>query len=197
MVAKTREKLIEVARQLFIHKGVENTTISDIANASDKGRRTIYTYFKNKKEIYAAVIDRESDKIVSELRKIVDADCSYADKLRRFLNLRLAQSRLTDISAYSSIKSLITFEGRRTTKIRRLAYEKENAILERILGEGVAAGEFRAARCHMLNRFLLQLIQATDTVTQSDEILRPSAETYEALIDFIISDITAKAPVEQ
>lgn len=41
MVAKTREKLIEVARQLFIHKGVENTTISDIANASDKGRRTI------------------------------------------------------------------------------------------------------------------------------------------------------------
>ena len=194
MVAKTREKLIEVARQLFIHKGVENTTISDIANASDKGRRTIYTYFKNKKEIYAAVIDRESDKIVSELRTIVDSDSTCAEKLRRFLHLRLAQSRLTDMSAYSSIKSLITFEGRRTTKIRRLAYEKENTILEQILSEGVAKGEFCAARCVMLNKFLLQMIQSTDAVPPSDEILRPSADTYAALIDFIVTDITAKIP---
>ena len=51
MVLKTREKLIEVARQLFVNKGIENTTMNDIANASDKGRRTIYTYFKNKKEV--------------------------------------------------------------------------------------------------------------------------------------------------
>ena len=64
MVLKTREKLIEVARQLFAHKGVENTTMNDIAAASDKGRRTIYTYFKNKREIYNAVIERESDNIV-------------------------------------------------------------------------------------------------------------------------------------
>ena len=46
MASKTREKLIEVARQLFAHKGIENTTMSDIATASEKGRRTIYTYFK-------------------------------------------------------------------------------------------------------------------------------------------------------
>ncbi|WP_304467832.1 TetR family transcriptional regulator, partial [uncultured Muribaculum sp.] len=44
MAIKTREKLIEVARQLFARKGIENTTMNDIANASEKGRRTIYTY---------------------------------------------------------------------------------------------------------------------------------------------------------
>ena len=33
MVIKTRDKLIEVARQLFANKGVENTTMNDIANA--------------------------------------------------------------------------------------------------------------------------------------------------------------------
>ena len=51
MVLKTRDKLIEVARQLFAQKGEENTTMNDIAVASEKGRRTVYTYFKNKKEI--------------------------------------------------------------------------------------------------------------------------------------------------
>ena len=68
MVSKTRDKFIEVARQLFARKGVENTTMNDIASASDKGRRTIYTYFKNKHDIYNAVVESESDKILINLR---------------------------------------------------------------------------------------------------------------------------------
>ena len=40
MVSKTRDRLIEVARQLFARKGVENTTMLDIAAASDRGRST-------------------------------------------------------------------------------------------------------------------------------------------------------------
>ena len=56
MVKKTRDRFIEVARSLFARKGVENTTMNDIATASDKGRRTIYTYFKSKREIFNAVI---------------------------------------------------------------------------------------------------------------------------------------------
>ena len=78
MVNKTRDKLIEVARQLFVHKGIENTTMNDIANASDKGRRTIYTYFKNKREIYNAVVDRESEHLVARLRRVVESTSRHA-----------------------------------------------------------------------------------------------------------------------
>lgn len=80
MVLKTREKLIDVARQLFAHKGIENTTMSDIANASDKGRRTIYTYFKNKREIYNAVIEKESEQLVARLRNVTTAEMSPVEK---------------------------------------------------------------------------------------------------------------------
>ena len=41
-VLKTRAKLVDVARQLFAKKGVEATTMNDIAVASKKGRRTLY-----------------------------------------------------------------------------------------------------------------------------------------------------------
>ena len=40
---KTREKLVDVARQLFAKQGLEDTTMNDIAVASGKGRRTLYT----------------------------------------------------------------------------------------------------------------------------------------------------------
>ena len=42
-MSKTREMLVDVARQLFAKSGLENTTMNDIAVASRKGRRTLYT----------------------------------------------------------------------------------------------------------------------------------------------------------
>ena len=47
-VSKTRQKLVDVARQLFAKNGIANTTMNDIAVASGKGRRTLYTYFSRK-----------------------------------------------------------------------------------------------------------------------------------------------------
>lgn len=58
-VLKTRAQLVDVARQLFAKKGVEDTTMNDIAVASKKGRRTLYTYFKSKEQIYQAVVESE------------------------------------------------------------------------------------------------------------------------------------------
>ena len=54
-ISKTRQKLVDVARQLFAKNGLENTTMNDIAIQSGKGRRTLYTYFKSKEEIYYAI----------------------------------------------------------------------------------------------------------------------------------------------
>ena len=58
-VSKTRAKLVDVARQLFAKNGVDDTTMNDIAVASKKGRRTLYTYFKSKEDIYMAVVESE------------------------------------------------------------------------------------------------------------------------------------------
>ena len=87
MVMKTRDKFIEVARQLFARKGVENTTMNDIAAASDKGRRTIYTYFKSKRDIFNAVIESETDQILSKLRHIVSMPSSPEEKNPRLYRL--------------------------------------------------------------------------------------------------------------
>ena len=58
-VSKTRAKLVDVARQLFAKRGVDDTTMNDIAVASKKGRRTLYTYFKSKEDIYMSVVESE------------------------------------------------------------------------------------------------------------------------------------------
>ena len=69
-ISKTRQKLVDVARQLFAKNGLENTTMNDIALQSGKGRRTLYTYFKSKEEIYYAVIESELERLSDKLDEV-------------------------------------------------------------------------------------------------------------------------------
>ena len=64
-VSKTRELLVDVARQLFAKNGLENTTMNDIAREAGKGRRTLYTYLQEQEEIYYTVIEKSSDACLS------------------------------------------------------------------------------------------------------------------------------------
>lgn len=71
-VSKTRTRLVDVARGLFAKQGLENTTMNDIAVASGKGRRTLYTYFKNKEDIYFAVIETELEHLSAQLSEVAN-----------------------------------------------------------------------------------------------------------------------------
>lgn len=189
MVYKTREKLIEVARQLFVHKGLENTTMNDIANASEKGRRTIYTYFKNKKEIYNAVLEHESDRMVAALKEIAESEIAPDIKLTRFLTLRLEQG-----SAISSptFKTLFKFDLRRMERIRRLVLDKEIVLLNRILNEGIAAGYFDADRSALAGRFLLRGISGLDLAEITSENTNEITQVQAHFVNFVVSDLTYK-----
>lgn len=136
MANRTREKLIDVARHLFARKGIENTTMVDIANASDKGRRTVYTYFKSKKAIYDAVIESESERMVERLRNVYALDLPPIEKLRQFVIIRFEiLKKMSEASFPSSeaIRSLFTSNSKRYEKITQLALEKEKVMLSNIL----------------------------------------------------------------
>lgn len=138
---KTREMLMEKARQLFAKSGFENTTMNDIAEASQKGRRTLYTYFSNKKEIYNAVIESELEGLYFQLQKTVDRETTATDKLLLFFITRL-----------EIIKEVVTRNGTlrgdffrdifRVENVRKTFDKKEIGFLKMILDEGVESNEF-------------------------------------------------------
>lgn len=141
MVRKTREKFIEVARQLFARKGIENTTMNDIASASDKGRRTIYTYFKNKREIFNAVIESESDQLLEKLRQIVARDISPEEKFEAYVACRFEVMKEI-VRRNGSLRAGFFRDVRKVDRARRIILDREIEILCRILREGVEAGDF-------------------------------------------------------
>jgi len=141
MVKKTRDRFIEVARSLFARKGVENTTMNDIAAASDKGRRTIYTYFKSKREIFNAVIESESDDLLQNLSAIVSKPISPEQKLREYVSTRMETMRQI-VSRNCSLRAGFFRDVRKVDRARAVISRKEIKMLMRILHEGVVLGIF-------------------------------------------------------
>lgn len=141
MVSKTREKFIEVARQLFARKGVENTTMNDIASASSKGRRTIYTYFKSKTEIFNAVIETETDKILSRLRLTLSKQLPPDEKFREYISVRFDAMKEI-VGRNGSLRAGFFRDVRKVERTQRLIASKEVALLCDILEEGVEKGVF-------------------------------------------------------
>ncbi|MCM1483367.1 MAG: TetR/AcrR family transcriptional regulator [Muribaculaceae bacterium] len=191
MVSKTREKLIEVARQLFLNKGVENTTMNDIAAASDKGRRTIYTYFKNKREIYNAVVEQQSEILVKELRGIAASDITPEEKLRKYLYSRF--QILTEIQQRPErSRYFFNRDHKRLERIHRMALNKELEILRSVLHEGVSAGVFKADQSASLPIVEAVMAQAVDFTSVRDGLisLNMSGEDIRnRLVSFIVNSI--------
>lgn len=191
MVNKTRDKLIEVARQLFVHKGIENTTMNDIANASDKGRRTIYTYFKNKREIYNAVVDRESEHLVARLRRVVESPLPPAEKLRTYLETRFDIVKDAVGRPGGSFKSYLTLDFRRVDRIRRQTISKEAALFEKLMAEGIAAGAFRSdvTTATLVEAVIFQGVDYSYLRDNFSDIKTDPSDMRQKVVDFMMKAI--------
>ncbi|NDW13861.1 TetR/AcrR family transcriptional regulator [Bacteroides sp. 214] len=140
-VSKTKAKLVDVARQLFAKMGVENTTMNDIAVASKKGRRTLYTYFKNKEEIYLAVIESELEILSETMRRVVERNISPEEKILEMTYTRLDVVKEV-VYRNGTLRADFFRDIWKVEKARKKFDVKEVQLLKAVLQEGIERGVF-------------------------------------------------------
>jgi len=65
----TRDEILDVAVQMFSHRGYRATNLGDVANELDVTRQALYYYFERKEDILVALFNHVFD----ELERAVDA----------------------------------------------------------------------------------------------------------------------------
>ena len=134
-VLKTRAKLVDVARQLFAKKGVEDTTMNDIAQASKKGRRTLYTYFKSKEQIYMAVVESELEMLSTQMEKAASKPISPDKKILELIMTHLDAIKMV-VYRSGTLRADFFREIWRVEAMRKDFDRKETALFRRVLHEG-------------------------------------------------------------
>ena len=141
-VSKTKAKLVDVARQLFAKMGVENTTMNDIALASKKGRRTLYTYFKSKEDIYMAVVESELDMLSDMMKRVAEKNISPDEKMIEMIYTRLDAVKEV-VFRNGTLRANFFRDIWRVEKVRKRFDAKEILLFKDVLREGVEKGVFR------------------------------------------------------
>ncbi len=140
-ISKTRQKLVDVARQLFAKKGLNGTTMNDIAVASGKGRRTLYTYFSRKEDIYYAVIESELERLSDKLDEVAAKRIPPQDKIIELIYTHLISIKETVVRngnlRAEFFRNIWTVE-----KVRKNFDEDEMELFRKVYAEGKADGEF-------------------------------------------------------
>ena len=134
-VLKTRAKLVDVARQLFAKKGVEDTTMNDIAQASKKGRRTFYTYIKSKEQIYMAVVESELEMLSTQMEKAASKPVSPDKKILELIMTHLDAIKMV-VYRNGTLRADFFRDIWRVEAMRKEFDRKETALFRRVLHEG-------------------------------------------------------------
>ena len=140
-ISKTRQKLIDIARQLFAKRGVANTTMNDIAVASGKGRRTLYTYFNSKEEVYSAVIESELERLSDKLDEVAAMKMRPLDKVIELIYTHLSMIRET-VVRNGNLRAEFFRNIWMVEKVRKKFDDYEIDLFRKVYQEGKADGEF-------------------------------------------------------
>jgi AcrR family transcriptional regulator len=79
-----RELILRAAERLFIGRRFDEVKLDEIAVAAGVGKGTLYLYFKNKEDLFAALAGEGTTEMAVRIRELADASGPFRDRLRRF-----------------------------------------------------------------------------------------------------------------
>ena len=139
-----RAAILDIAREAFLQDGYSGTSMSRIAALVGGSKATLYSYFPSKKDLFVAVIDRESaalyDHIFNLKLTAEEPRAAITELVRRCLAGLLSD---TIISGYR----MIIAEAGRFPEIGKTAYDlavrRGQERIARVFAQAIAAGTLR------------------------------------------------------
>lgn len=154
-----RADIIDAAERVFFSKGWLAATMDDVAEASELSKATLYLYFKNKEELYAAILVRGSEILHRLFSEAVDSGGTGLEQTaaigRAYLRFHAEQRDYYDAMMYFDARGFDTCDdcefGQKCEEYR----ERIMGLVAKAVTNGVADGTIRPDLDPLQTAFLL------------------------------------------
>jgi AcrR family transcriptional regulator len=101
---RQRQEMLDAALILFTEKGYHNVKMHEIAEKAEFAIGTLYTFFRNKENLYKALMLQKSEEFNEAILKAIEGPEDEMEKLRSFITTKaeLFQAHLPVIRLYFS-----------------------------------------------------------------------------------------------
>ena len=150
-------EILQAALEIFGERGYEATRLVDVARRAGCTKGTIFLYYENKIELFKAAVREVMMPLVLETERMAEEhQGSSLELIERLLRLRwdhMMRNRL------SGLVKLMLAETRTYPELARFYndefIERNQALLQKVLSQGVERGEFRPMDVTQVARFLV------------------------------------------
>ena len=141
ILAYKRERILEEAVKLFYERGFTGTTLDDIAAELGVTKPFIYTHFRSKTDLLAALCKPTIELSLEAVTSAAKGLGSPTERLQRAVMdfTQVVLSRQANIAIYFREEKNLAPDALAEINALRKRFDR---VLSKLLAEGVAAGEF-------------------------------------------------------
>jgi AcrR family transcriptional regulator len=141
ILAYKRERILEEAVKLFYERGFYGTTLDDIAAELGVTKPFIYTHFRSKVDLLAALCKPTIEMSLEAVSRAADSAGTPAERLHRAIVgfTKVVLQRQANIAIYFREEKNLTRDALDEINALRKQFDR---VLSQLLLEGVEAGEF-------------------------------------------------------
>lgn len=140
--AITRERIVEVASEVFRQHGFHGAALADIAQRLGVTKPALYHHIRSKEELLFGMQLRLVDLALGRINAIIESGLPVADRLAAVL-----EAHMLTVVEYLPLFAVFFQERRQLSEPHRrrvdAARRQYNDLVERVYQEGVAAGVYR------------------------------------------------------
>ncbi|MCL5676985.1 MAG: TetR/AcrR family transcriptional regulator [Firmicutes bacterium] len=175
------------AIRLFRDKGYHGTSMQDIADAVGLQKGSLYYYIASKEELLVKIFDDAVTALVSHLEEVVRQPVSARTKLERAVltHVETVARRLGELTIFTRETHALSVAQRDSVRQSRRRY---TGLLERILSEGIASGEFKPVDVRLTSLAVFGLCNSIYQWYAPDGRLAPK-DIAERFADLILGGI--------
>ena len=165
LAGEVDQRVLDTARKIFLDHGFAGASIDEIAQAARSGKQTIYARFRNKRELFTAVITRDIETRIAESGSAVPGGATIEERFVSFgtfmLERALEHERIGLMRL--AIAETQRFPDLASTVIQK-AHELSTKVAARQLGDMTRSDElgtlpaFAPERIAKTARFFLNLV---------------------------------------
>jgi TetR/AcrR family acrAB operon transcriptional repressor len=144
--ALTRQMVLDAALKVFSRKGFSQTTLEAVAREAGLTRGAIYWHFKNKNDMFGAVLDVLYERSRERIMRILRSEQSPHTKIHQLLGEFLRILSNEDEFRIIEEVHILKFEKKKEFKVLYEQHQEKmkemRVLLQDLISEGIAAGEF-------------------------------------------------------
>jgi AcrR family transcriptional regulator len=140
------EEILQAALRLYRKSGPTKVTMDNVAKATGRSRSSLYYYFKDRDEIFQAVLDRIAEDVAAEIRLAMAAAENLNDKIYAFCSTKIKTSDEWKRVFHTMDQLMSADEKSKHTKLMDALHKKLMYLERGILIEALSAADRQIAR---------------------------------------------------